>query len=61
MLINCPCTCLLCLLIALLHFIMFLSCLLIVYPFSMQVIEQDEQRQRVIGLLAEGVYREESH
>ena len=31
------------------------------YPFSMQVIDQDEPRQRIIGLLAEEVYCEESH
>ena len=41
----------------LLHF----STCLKVYPFSMQVIDQDEPRQGIIGLLAEEDALEESY
>jgi hypothetical protein len=41
----------------LLHF----STCLKVYPFSMQVIDQDEPRQGIIGVLAEGDAPEESY
>ena len=41
--------------------IYFSTCLLIVYPFSMQVIDQDEPRQGIIGLLGEEDAPEESY